>query len=574
MTNATTAETGLVGSVRPDRPLDRERAALALLALSGAAFLPFALNRFVFPKLTATALGVLLAATVPARGRLPRTAVALLAAAGAVLLAAALAARTPVPQLVGRAPRYEGALGLALYLGCAVAGARLLGSGRARGSTVSLLRWIAIAAILVGAEAVLETAGLGPLASNVARPGSLLGNASDEGAWAVLALGPLSSVAIRSGGRLFTTGAVASAIVVVCSASRGALIGAVAVVLVLMALAPRPGVRAILAAGVGCLIVGAFVVPSARDRILGAGYASETATGRVLLWGETLDLIVDHPLLGVGPSGFVDAIPRYHDAQYEREVGPINPPDSPHDWLLQAAAAGGLPLLALALALAALTVRSGLRAVRVQPTGGEAAAVGGMLAGLVGYGVTLLFHFTSPGTTPLAALFAGALLAGLAPTADRPASDVASRRARRAARPVAIACAGALVIVTACAAAAEIPLRQAIDDAASDHLSRSDALFHLAEHLRPWDPAIAATAAHAYATLAGFGITPAGLLGDSWSRDTLNSDPYSIPALTDAAALALAQRRPGSAERLLERAHALEPANARIVATGTERPTQ
>ena len=35
----------------------------------------------------------------------------------------------------------------------------------------------------------------------------------------------------------------------------------------------------------------------------------------------------------------------------------------------------------------------------------------GMLAGVIGYGVALLFHLTSPGTTPLAATLAGALVA-------------------------------------------------------------------------------------------------------------------------------------------------------------------
>ncbi|MGH2872826.1 MAG: hypothetical protein ACRDL5_10260, partial [Solirubrobacteraceae bacterium] len=71
--------------------LIRERWALALLAIGGAVFLPGALNRFVFPKLAVAAIGVALAATVPARGRLPRAAVAILAAGSAVLIAAALA---------------------------------------------------------------------------------------------------------------------------------------------------------------------------------------------------------------------------------------------------------------------------------------------------------------------------------------------------------------------------------------------------------------------------------------------------------------------------------------------------
>ena len=42
-------------AARPERPLARERAALAALAISGAVILPGALNRFVFPKLAVVA---------------------------------------------------------------------------------------------------------------------------------------------------------------------------------------------------------------------------------------------------------------------------------------------------------------------------------------------------------------------------------------------------------------------------------------------------------------------------------------------------------------------------------------
>ena len=211
--------------VRPERPLPRERWALALLAAGTAAILPLALNRFVFPKGAVIAAGVLLATTVPARGRLPQAAVAILSLVTFLLVASALNGAAPTAQLLGRPPRYECALMLPLYLGACFAGARLLGPGRARGSTACFLRWLSIAAILIALEAVVEATGLRPLASSASRPGSL-GDADDEGAWAVLALGPLAAAAFRVGGRIHLAGALAAAATLVCSGSRGALVGA------------------------------------------------------------------------------------------------------------------------------------------------------------------------------------------------------------------------------------------------------------------------------------------------------------------------------------------------------------
>ncbi len=479
--------------------MGRERLALAALAVSGAVILPGALNRFVFPKLAVAAAGIALAATVAPRGRLSGPARAVLMLGALLLVAAALVGATPVAQLVGRAPRYEGLLALSVYVGAGAAGARLLGPARPRGSMAWFLDWLALASLLIALEAVLETAGLRPLASDVSRPGSLLGNASDEGAWAVLALGPLASVGLRTREPLHLVGAAAAAVTVVCSASRGALAGALVAAAVLAVLLGRPRLRAVLAAAAAGLVVAALLVPGTSSRITGSSpFAAETAHGRLILWGETVSLVTDRAALGVGPGGYVDAIPAYHGQRYERDVGPQYPPDSPHDWLLQAAAAGGVPLLLLALALAALTLVSGWRGVRRQSGGGEAAAVGGMLAGLVGYGVALLFFFTGPGATPLAAVMGGVLLAV-------PATGSATTGGGRRLAARALACAGfaGLTVILAAAAVAEIPLRSALDDAAAGHLSAADSQFRLARDLRPWDPAVDTEAAHAFADLAG-----------------------------------------------------------------------
>jgi O-antigen ligase len=543
-----------------------ERWALALLALSGAVFLPSALNRFVFPKLTCVAVAVALAATVPARGRLPRAAVGILSAGTVVLVLAALLGPAPVSQLVGRAPRYEGAFVLALYVGAGVAGARLLGPGRARGSTAWFLRCLAVASILVAIEAVLETAGLHPLASSTARPGSLLGNASDEGAWAVLVLGPLAGTWLRAGGRWLLAGAVAAGATLVCSGSRGALAGALVVVAGLALLTPSRSARIALAAGVACMLVATFAVSGTRTRVLGTDrLASHTVSGRTLLWGETASLLSRRPVLGVGPNGYRDTIPAYHSAHYERVVGPANPPDSPHNWLLQAAVDGGVVLLALALGLVVLTFRRGWTALASQPSAGERAAIGGVLAGLAGYGTALLFHFTSPGTTPLAAVFGGALLAGPADAAA--ATDWAGRtwrRVRSGARRAAVTAFAVIALVMAAGAAAEIALRSAIVDASSGRLSAAESRFRLARDLRPWDDEIDATAGHAFATLAGAGDSAAIGPAEHWVSKEVSAYPDSVQAKEDQAILDLAQRRFAAAVGALAVARRLEPANAQV----------
>lgn len=537
----------------PSGMLTRERWAILLLAVAGAAFLPGALDRFVFPKLAIASAGVVLAVTVPARGRLPRAVWWLLLLAGAILLAAALIGAAPLAQVLGRPPRYEGLVALPVYLGALASGARLFGPSRPNGSTAWLLDGLSMAALAIGVEAALEAAGLRPLVSNVSRPGSLLGNASDQGAWAVLALGPLAAVAIRLRGWLHRAGAVGAAVALVTSGSRGALVGAVAVAVVLVALAP--GHRPRIAIAVGCVILalGVLTLPTTRSRVLTATQVSrQTVTGRTILWGETVDLVRDNPLLGVGPSGYVDAIPAYHSSRYEAEVGPTNPPDSPHDWLLQAAAAGGVGLLLVALILAGLVMRRGAQAVREQRTAAEGVAIGGLLAGLAGYSVALLFYFSSSGTTPLAALFAGAVIA----TTPRPAT-----RAVIWLRTVAGAAYVVLTVALAAGALAEVPLRSALLQAAAGNLAAADHDFHLARELRPWDAGIAQTATHAFAVLALHQDTRAGRLGIPWASRELAAYPDSIQALKDGAALDAAAGMPTTATRLLRTARRLEPHN-------------
>lgn len=493
--------------------LATEHVAVALICLAPAAIVPGGENRFVFAKVALAAAAVGTAFLTSRTANLPRSVTWLVVAGLLIATAAAAFSSKPFLALVGRAPRYEGIPMLVLYAGCAWAGARLLTQGVDR-DTSSLVRvsflCLSVVSLIIALIAVLETLGLRPLSASVARPGSLLGNASDEGALGVILAGVLGWAALRGAGRLVASGALASCLLVGLSASRAALLGLGVVATVLAVAAPR-GQRYVIGAAVSLLAVLTLAAPASRARVAGTSpLATATAHGRILLWEESAALIARHPLLGVGPGGFIDSITREHDLAWQREVGPANPPDSPHDWILQAASSGGIPLLLVALGLSGTVVVAGSEAVakaRRDPASPDLQWKVGAFAGVAGYGVALLFGFTTPGTTPLAAFLAGAALGVPAVQRElRPA--VARRYFLKVSAIVVPVAAYVMAAVAICGAGAEIALRVGLDNAANSELTRADVGFRDAHDLRPWDPAISQIAGHAMVTFAG--LAPAG----------------------------------------------------------------
>ena len=533
----------------PAPPTRAETWGLALVALSGIAVLPGALNRFVFPKWAVLAGGIATALRGPARGRLPTPVLVLLAVGLVVLATAALAGADPVGQLVGAAPRYEGLPGVLLYVGACLTGVRLLGPGRHPDQDVLLVRILAGAAVAVALAAVLETAELAWWQSDVSRPGSLLGNASDQGAWGVLALGPLLLTAVRTPSRWPVAGTLAALAAVVLSGSRGALVGA-AVVLAVVLLAARGRRARLLGIGVGAATAAAaLAVPGVRSRLVGDGLAGRTAAGRGDLWSEALSLNGEKPVMGVGPGGFAEAVRGVHDASWYAEVGADFPPDSPHSWPLQALLAGGPVLLLALLGLVVLTARAAYRVLRAE------SVLPGLAAGLAGYGTALLFHFTGPGHTPLAAMFAGALLA--VPLRDperRPAPSV---------RAASLA-AAAVAVIAASGAVAEVPLRQAVLAVGTGDDSAADESFEGAQTLRPWDDAVAVTAGHAYRVAAVAASDEDALQrAERWLAEM--DGPSSVPVLADLAAVREARGDLAGAEDVLAAALGRDPANPELL---------
>ncbi|WP_051274411.1 O-antigen ligase [Cellulomonas sp. URHD0024] len=496
------------------------RIALAAVPASAVVLAPGGLFRFVLPKLAVLAVAVLAAALAPAAGRLHRWAAWLVGVGAAWLAVAALTGAAPLAQVLGRWPRYEGLVAVPLYVGALWAGARLLGP-QVTGSSV---RWLwaasALVAALLGTVSALEAAGLRPLGGDVSRPGALLGNASDQGVVGVLLVALLCVPAVRRRSPLLLLGLAGALVTVVSSASRGAVLGVLTALLVCF-VAQRPGSASWRSAAVigpvaaaAVVVVGTLALPLSRARALGtSGLATETVTGRSDLWRSAVDLAADHPLLGAGPSGLVDALPAHRTQSWATTADPVSVVDSTHSWPVQALVAGGLPLLVSALALAAVVVVLGirrLRAARAASTPEQSDLVIGALAAVVGYGVALSTHFTSAGTAGLAALLAGTLVA-------------AAPSHRRFVAPAVAVVSGALTVALVVGTAAEYPLASAVRHASVGDVDAADDQFALAQRLRPWDLDIPLVAATTFFAGTQAGDVPSAEAAARWARRSVDA---------------------------------------------------
>lgn len=563
-----------MGTVQAPVTARRRPAALAvwLLVLAPVAVLPGALDRFTFPTVVVAYLGVACAAFAPARGRLPRWAVAVLAAGVVLLLLAALTSSSPWASVWGRWPRYEGLVVLPLYVGALWAGARLLGPGAwspappgrrppargdaddraASGPVAHLGPATAVLALLLAAVSLAQAAGLPVLESTVTRPGAQLGNATDQGLVAMIATLLLTPPAValaarrRPAGsrseprvahpRLTLAGLAAAVLTVALSGSRAALLGTIlglAVLAVALAARGRPGGdrtgrTAVVGTGVvGAVTVGlALALASTRDRLTGADAAAVgSVDGRLLMWRATVDLVRGRPWKGTGPSTFVDAVAAHQTPEWALAFGFANPPDSPHAWPLQAAVAGGIPLALLAVGAAVAAVVVLVRRLRAAD-GPRATDLAAVLAVVLAYGVAAATHPTTPGVVPLVALLAGSGLA-------LPARD----RTRSTHRGALVPVAAALLLVLP-AAAAEWPLAGAMAHLSRGDVAAAERSFAAAQRLRPWDADTAMTAAHAFAQAALAGEPRAAGPAGDWAGRALARVPDSLTARAAAAVAA------------------------------------
>lgn len=552
-------------------------------------FLPGGMTPWFLPKAAVLALAVTLAAVASAHGALPRRFWYLVGTLGVVLVVAAAVSDAPLPQLVGRWPRYEGLVMIPVYVAAAWWGARLLGPKTTPGILSTARAAFSVASIAIGVLAVVESFGLAPIPTDVSRPGSLLGNATDQGivSAALLCLvlpAMLRAVAevgaMRSGngaaaGRgaaavtpghvlLLVAGVTAAGVSVALSGSRAAIaacLGGLVLVALLSVVGrdrkPAPVLRSQRVVGLGsavAVLLLALLVPATRGRVFGTSpLASSTIDDRLLMWRENARLLQDHLVVGVGPSGFMDEIAGRHGAQWFADVGPDVVLDSPHSWVLQAVNAGGVPLLLLALALMAYVAVVGWRRVmttavsddvpagRTPRTSPTVLAVDaqrrdlteGALVALAVLAAALLTHFTTTAVGILAGMLVG-LVVAVAPGAS-PAPAV---------RRVRVAVLGVWSVVLLVSAAAEVPLVRGVNEAGDGSVSASAQAFSIAAAMRPWDADVELIAAQSLTARADGGDTDAAQDALDWSTRAADAVPSSVPAVLS---LGVAQRAAGNA---------------------------
>jgi O-antigen ligase len=325
-----------------------------LVVLAALPYPLFQLDRYTFVKelvLIAAALAAVLSCLAAARGLTVFMADALVSGFLALSLISALFADNP--WLAFRA------------CGVSLAGAALFWSARSvtlAGHGQRLLIALAVSVVIGSSTGLIQAYGLvtSELASTARAPGGTFGNRNFMAHMAAIGLPVLVMVTLqarrRRGFALGTAGIALTAAALVLSRSRAAWLGAVASAAFLAVeglwigrlWADEQLRRRVLTLGATAWIglVFALVLPNQLnwrsespylDSLAGmANYKEGSGRGRLIQYGNTLEMALDHPVLGVGPGNWPVHYPTYKspgDPSFDADDPiPTNPwPSS--DWM-------------------------------------------------------------------------------------------------------------------------------------------------------------------------------------------------------------------------------------------------
>lgn len=168
------------------------------------------------------------------------------------------------------------------------------------------------------------------------------------------------------------------AVALVFSTARGAWLGALAMLAVLVATGRGAVLRvAALAVVVGLVWMGSQGI---REQMLPALTRSETNAGRVAIYAANLDIVAEHPVLGLGFGRYRRAAGPYYDRQPAADRR-----SHAHNNFLQIAAESGLAGLAAFTLVFATALRFGIETVRRSGDAAARATALGACLGITGF---------------------------------------------------------------------------------------------------------------------------------------------------------------------------------------------
>jgi O-antigen ligase len=241
--------------------------------------------------------------------------------------------------------------------------------------------WLAwtcgVLAAAASVYAIVQAFGADPITwvdlDSKARPFATLGNPDFYGQFLSVVVIASATALVFGGAALgrmrwmIAALAVESAVLLVVVATRGAVIGVIAGLLVLGVLwlrrtgVSRRALSRLGLAGAALVVAGGVVVFATPlgSRLFALAGAPEV-TGRLLIYQAAAKIFVDNPLLGVGFENFAVVYPQYEEAEGLKNN---RTQTSAHSWLFHTAATTGLVgLLTLAALLVALAVHAWRRA--------------------------------------------------------------------------------------------------------------------------------------------------------------------------------------------------------------------
>jgi O-antigen ligase len=201
----------------------------------------------------------------------------------------------------------------------------------------------------------------------IVRPPATLGHSDYFGAFLVWPVFAGIGVAYADPSRRWRYfGAIASGMAlfaIALTGSRAAVAGALCGFCCLALLsrrAARIGAAAAIAAVILCAAV--YLSPSGQALRARLHWIGEERAGgaRLLLWRDSLSMAAARPALGYGPENFIAAFPQFQSVELSRAY-PDFYHESPHNFVLDALIADGIPGAVLLLAVIALGIRAGVR---------------------------------------------------------------------------------------------------------------------------------------------------------------------------------------------------------------------